>query len=67
LPGWAGSGENAKTAQGRLEDRKYFFNLQTFSQFANQLEFKSNLDFDDFYPHNKMEALHQHKKKICNA
>jgi hypothetical protein len=47
-----------------LENR--FFNFQTFSQFANPFEFKSNLNFDDFYSHSKMEELHHHKKKICN-
>jgi hypothetical protein len=39
LLGWVGLGGNEKMAQGRLEDRKYFFfNLQTFSQFANHLK-----------------------------
>jgi hypothetical protein len=40
--------------------------FQTIFQFANHFEFKSSLNFDDFYLH-KMEALHHYEKKICTT
>jgi hypothetical protein len=61
----AGARENQPTASFGYKNTfsiyKYIF------QFVNHLEFKSSLNFDDFYSHNKMETLHQHKKKICNS
>jgi hypothetical protein len=48
LAGWAGWGGFENLAHGRLEDGKYLFIFQIFSQFANQFEFKSCLIFERF-------------------
>jgi hypothetical protein len=37
-----------KSAHGRLENGNYLLNFHNFSQIANQLEFKSSLNFERF-------------------
>jgi hypothetical protein len=34
---------------------------------TNQFEFKSNLDFNDFYSHNKLQEHFITPRKICNG
>jgi hypothetical protein len=36
-------------------------------QIANQFEFKSNLNFDDYYSHNKIKTLINTKERLCSG
>jgi hypothetical protein len=49
--GWAGE---EVSAHGREEKWKGLFIFQIFSKFQTNFEFKSDLNFDDFYSQNKM-------------
>jgi hypothetical protein len=52
-------------AHGRLEDGKYIFIFQIFSQFTNQFEFKSSLIFERFQSQNKIKTLINTMEKVC--
>jgi hypothetical protein len=49
--GWAGE---EVSAHGREEKWKGLFIFQIFSKFQTNFEFKSDLNFDEFYSQNKM-------------
>jgi hypothetical protein len=42
------------------------FQLRNSFSFSNQFEFKSNLNFNDFYLHNKIQEHFITPRKICN-
>jgi hypothetical protein len=62
----AGSG-TLNSAQSRFPIKKFFFFFKSVLQITNQFEFKSNLNFNDFYSHNKIQEHFITPRKICNA
>jgi hypothetical protein len=76
LAGWAAQamrtrggrlGRAEDTAQKPNSNKKTFFFLKTVLQITNQFEFKSTLNFNDFYSHNKIQAHFITPRKICNG
>jgi hypothetical protein len=51
----------------RFLNKKSFFFFKSILYITNQFEFKSNLDFNDFYSHNKIQEHFITPRKICNG
>jgi hypothetical protein len=62
--GEAGWAEPRIRPKSQIQIRKPFFKIVL--QIANQFEFKSNLNFNDFYSHNKIQEHFITPRKICN-
>jgi hypothetical protein len=61
--GWAEPGIQPKSLR-KLENPFSFF--KTVLEITNQFEFKSNLNFNDFCSHNKIQEHFITPRKICN-
>jgi hypothetical protein len=65
---WGGQlGRAEVSAQKPNSNKKTFFFFKTILYIINQFEFKSNLSFNDFYSHNKMQEHFITPRKICNG
>jgi hypothetical protein len=64
LGGCLGCAEDS--AQQPVSNKKTFF-FETVLQTTNQFKFKSNLNFNDFYSHNKIQEHFITPRKICNG
>jgi hypothetical protein len=71
LAGWATSARRAwggqlgcaeDSAQKPYSNKKTFFFFKTVLLITNQFEFKSNLNFNDFYSHNKIQHFTTQRK-----
>jgi hypothetical protein len=47
-------------------NKKTFLFFKTVLQITNQFEFKPDLNFNDFYSHNKIQEHFITPRKICN-
>jgi hypothetical protein len=63
MAGWAA----ANSARSRFPIKKFFFFFKSILSITNQFEFKSNLNFNDFYSHNKIQEHFITPRKICNG
>jgi hypothetical protein len=60
-------GRAGDSAQKPNSNKKTFFFFKTILQITNQFEFKSNLNFNDFYSRNKIQEHFITPRKICNG
>jgi hypothetical protein len=59
-------GRAVDSAQMPVLNKKSFFFFKSVLYVTNQFKFKSNLDFNDFYLHNKIQEHFITPRKICN-